>query len=68
MNASRLAELIKELIESYDDCGLEPALDCAGAETFQDAGVHTGGDGLVVTLGDGSEFQVTVVQSKGAGR
>lgn len=68
MDAPRLAEIFRELIKSYDDCGLEPALDCAGVQMFVEAGVLTNNDGLVVTLGDGSEYQVTVVQSRGAAR
>jgi hypothetical protein len=68
MNAPHLAELIRELLRSYDDCGLEPALGCAGVESFVEAGVLTNNDGIVVTLGDGSEYEVTVVQSRGAAR
>jgi hypothetical protein len=59
MNAPHLAELIREL---------EPALGCAGVESFVEAGVLTNNDGIVVTLGDGSEYEVTVVQSRGAAR
>jgi hypothetical protein len=70
MNAARLADVIKELIESFDDCGAdalgEPALDGANLGTFAEAGVMTDNDGLVITLHDGSEFQVTVLQSRGA--
>jgi hypothetical protein len=70
MNAARLADVIRELIESYKDCGAdalgEPELDGANVGTFVDAGVLTADAGLVVTLHDGSKFQVTVVQSKGA--
>ncbi|HWZ92556.1 MAG TPA: hypothetical protein VNW92_27005 [Polyangiaceae bacterium] len=70
MNAARLADFLKELIESYVDCGAdalgEPELDGASVGTFADSGVMTGGDGVVVTLHDGSEFQIAVVQSKGA--
>jgi hypothetical protein len=70
MNAARLADFLKELIDSYVDCGAEalgePELQGATVGTFADAGVNTDDAGLVVTLEDGSEFQVTVVQSKGA--
>ena len=34
--------------------------------TFEDAGVMTMNKGLVVRLADGSEFQVTIVQSQRA--
>ena len=33
-------------------------------QTFQDAGVLTNNKGLIITLEDGSEFQITIVQSK----
>lgn len=33
-------------------------------ETFEDAGILTMNKGLVVRLHDGSEFQITIVQSK----
>ena len=35
-------------------------------ETFQEAGLLTHDEGVVIELEDGSEFQVTVVQSKRA--
>lgn len=70
MNAARLADVIKGLIESFDDCGADALGDCAldGANvgTFEVAGVMTDDAGLIITLHDGSEFQITVVQSKGA--
>ena len=36
----------------------------AQVETFEEAGVMTYNKGLVVRLPDGSEFQVTIVQSR----
>ena len=36
----------------------------ADVVTFRDAGVLTNERGLVLKLADGSEFQVTIVQSK----
>lgn len=36
----------------------------AGTLTFEDACVLTGDRGLVVTLTDGSEFQLTIVRSR----
>ena len=68
MNAARLADVIKELLDTYADCGAdalgELALDGANVGTFAEAGVMTMNEGLVITLADGSEFQVTVVQSR----
>jgi hypothetical protein len=70
MNAARLADVIKELMDTYVDCGAEalgePELDGASVGTLAEAGVITADAGLVVTLEDGSEFQVTVVQSRSA--
>ena len=70
MNAARLADVIREFMESYEDCGAEalgePELDGANVDTFADAGVLTNDAGLVVTLDDGSEFQITVIQIRAA--
>jgi len=69
MDATRLAEILVDLLEEHvadlDDAGL-PVSELTGAdvETFGDAGVPTDDAGFVVTLGDGSEFQTSVVQSK----
>jgi hypothetical protein len=68
MNAARLSDILKELIDTYVDCGAEtlgePELDRASVDTFADAGVVTNNQGVVVTLHDGSEFHVTVAQSR----
>lgn len=45
-----------------------PELEGVTVESFEQAGLMTGNAGLVVTLEDGSAFQVTVVQRKGADR
>ena len=70
MNAARLSDILKELIDTYADCGAdalgEPGLDGANVVTFAEAGVITNDAGLVVTLHDGAEFQLTIVQSRGA--
>jgi hypothetical protein len=34
------------------------------AENFEDAGVLTGNRGVVVSVGNGQEFQLTIVESK----
>jgi len=44
--------------EAFDPDGIQ------GIATFADAGVMTSNHGLVVTLDDGAEFQITVVQSR----
>ena len=37
-------------------------------QSFEQAGILTRDAGLVLTLADGSEYQVTVIRSKGADR
>lgn len=54
---------LQELLEA--DCEILPTADEAlvSVTTFADAGVMTYNRGLVLRLGDGSEFQITIVQS-----
>lgn len=52
-------EIEVTLIDSLTDSGV----DCK-VETFHDAGLLTRDNGLVLTLTDGSEFQITIVKSK----
>lgn len=47
-----------ELNESFDPDGV------GHVEIFKDAGVLTMNRGLVVTMDDGTEFQVTIVRSR----
>ena len=47
-----------DLNESFDPAGIE------GVATFEEAGVLTMNRGLVVTMDDGAEFQLTVVRSR----
>jgi len=39
-------------------------LDIKSVRTFEDAGLLTRNSGLVVTLRDGSQFEVTIVKSR----
>ena len=49
----------------YGDWGVEDsALEGCQVRTFEDAGVMTYNKGVVVSLPDGSEFQLTIVQSR----
>ena len=69
MNDERFAELLGTLLE--DNPGLDDNDDDAAIRdvaSFRDAGVLTQNHGLVVTLVDGSEFQLTVVLSRDAQR
>ena len=55
-----LMELISEAAADSFGIGWEDAR----VRTFEQAGVMTYNKGLVITLPDGSEFQLTIVQSR----
>ena len=64
-----LRDLIKAVIETRDD--EDPVIvvgDQAEAfrrvDTYEEVGVLTTDPGLVITTDDGTEFQVTIVQSR----
>ena len=66
-----LKTLLEELSfmddEDRSDAGLPDELaTCGQVATFEEQGVLTRNAGLVVHLKDGSEFQLTIVQSKPA--
>ncbi len=54
-----LRELINEGYDSYEICW-----ENLRVRTFAEAGVMTYNKGLVITAPDGSEFQLTIVQSR----
>ena len=54
-----LRELITEGYDSYEICW-----ENLRVRTFAEAGVMTYNKGLVITAPDGSEFQLTIVQSR----
>lgn len=51
-----------DLVANSDDADLLAGL--AAVRTFEDSGVLTNDDGLVLRFEDGTEFQVTVVRSR----
>ena len=55
-----LMELIAEATEDSFGIGWEDAT----VRTFESAGVMTYNKGLVISLPDGTEFQLTIVQSR----
>ena len=55
-----LMELISEAADDSFGIGWEDAR----VRTFEDAGVMTYNKGLVISLPNGSEFQLTIVQSR----
>ena len=58
------SDLADAMLDAVDD--LTPEVD--SVRSFESAGVMTSDAGLVVRLADGSEFQITIVQSKPATR
>jgi hypothetical protein len=54
-----LMELITEGYDSYEMCW-----ENLRVQTYEQAGVMTYNKGLVITLPDGSEYQLTIVQSR----
>ncbi len=62
MDSSKFAERIAEALYLQDDENEAGEID--NILTFAEAGVMTADQGLVVKMTDGSEFQVTVVQSR----
>ena len=54
-----LRELITEGYDSYEICW-----ENLRVQTYSEAGVMTYNKGLVITLPDGSEYQLTIVQSR----
>ena len=52
-----------EMREQIEDAMYETEMECEIA-SFEDVGMMTNDTGFVVKMADGSEFQVTVKQSK----
>lgn len=57
-----LADMIFERKEADDEYELEASF--GSVVSFEEAGVMTMNKGLVVRMRDGSEFQLTIVQSR----
>jgi hypothetical protein len=59
----RFQELLQAILR--DDLEVEPHYYITSVRTFEEAGVPTEDTrGLVVTMSDGSEFQITIVRSR----
>ena len=50
----------------HDDLEVEPRYYISSVQTFEEAGVPSEDRGLVVTMSDGSEYQITIVKSREA--
>jgi len=62
--AADLMVLIFEEADEVSDAFNDQTV--ANVATYREAGIMSGNAGIVVTMKDGSEFQVTVVQSRPA--
>ena len=59
-----MQEGLRELIAEAADDSFGIGWEDARVRTFEQAGVMTYNKGLVISLPDGSEFQLTIVQSR----
>lgn len=59
-----MQDALQELIYGAEDDSYGIGWEEATVRTFDQAGVMTYNKGLVITLPDGSEFQLTIVQSR----
>ena len=73
MNENELQDALKNLLEEIagmddedrEDAGLGDGLaDVKRVRTYEEEGVLTNNAGLVITMADGSEMQVTIVRSR----
>ena len=62
-NDETLQDGLRNLIEG-GTCDDEILWENLRVRTFEDAGLMTHDKGLVITLPDGTEFQLTIVQSR----
>lgn len=66
MGESEFVDLLDSLLSDADLTD-EYGVKLARTSTFEQSGLMTSNKGLMVTMADGSEFQVTVVLSKQGG-
>ncbi len=77
--ARDIADLLKRLLDEagefrFDVCDLDsdPSIDAfvesrlheCRAETFKECDIPTSDEGIVLSLADGSEFQITIIRSR----
>lgn len=60
MNTAKMQDFLEEILEGSDVSRSE----ITDVRNFADAGLLTMDDGIVVKTSDGSEFQITIYQSK----
>ncbi|HBG28601.1 MAG: hypothetical protein A2Y10_08645 [Planctomycetes bacterium GWF2_41_51] len=59
-----MVKITEEIMEKFIAIGLADEDEVAMVVNFQEAGMLTRNSGLVVRTIDGSEFQITIVQSR----
>lgn len=65
MNEFDFEQDLQSVLQGDDfDCMFSEGGNVKSVSTFDEAGVLTRNKGLVVRMGDGSEFQITIVQSR----
>jgi hypothetical protein len=62
MNTRKIEDLLMEGINMMEEEYEETSV--SGLRTFDEAGILTLDAGIVINMDDGSEFQITIVQSK----
>ena len=65
MPEKKLQDLLQVILR--DDLEVEPHYYITDVRTFQEAGVPSEERGLVVTMSDGSEFQITIARTSATG-
>jgi hypothetical protein len=66
VRGGELPEKFQDLLQAVlrDDLEVEPRYYITSVRTFADAGVPSEDRGLVVTMSDGSEYQITITRSR----
>jgi hypothetical protein len=64
MPEKKLQDLLQVILR--DDLVVEPQYYITDVRTFEEAGVPSEQRGLVVTMSDGSEFEITIVRRRAA--
>ena len=62
MPEKKFQDLLQTILR--DDLEVEPRYYVTSVQTFEEAGVPSEDRGLVVTMSDGSEYQLTIVKSR----
>ncbi len=64
MNTKQLITLLAAALDSDADSAADLAVQIRHVLTFDEAGLLTRNEGLVIQMTDGAEFQITIVKSR----